>query len=275
MSTPLRSPLKYIGGKAASAKRIVAAFPPATLYDRYVEPCCGACHVLFARSPSTHEEVVNDLNDNLITFWQEMQVHASLMQERLAGLLYSRKLYYTYYRSLFDGSELEPLERSIRWFYVLRSTGTGWMRKSPVGWDQRPSNIHKYQSALLLFESIQERLQGVAIDNRDVLATIKRYDSPRTLFYIDPPYFGAEMYYEASKGGFPHEEMAQLLQQVQGYVALSYYPHPDAQRWYASEKWRRVTWQQPKSSQIQLPERGDIATEMLLLNYLAPAQLWD
>jgi hypothetical protein len=29
-----------------------------------------------------------------------------------------------------------------------------------------------------------------------------------------------------------------------------------------------VTWQQHKSSQIQIPDRVDMATEMLLMNYL-------
>lgn len=268
-----RSPLKYVGGKSASAERIVAAFPNPTAYDRYTEPCCGAAHVFFAKLAYGHAEILNDLDDNLITFWQEMQCHAESMQERLANTLYSRKLYYEYYRSLFDKTPLSPLERAIRYFYVLRSTGTGWMRRSPVGWNCLPENILSYHSALNLFEAVQERLHSVIIDNRDVLATIRRYDSPRTLFYIDPPYFGTEHYYAASRGGFPHEQMAALLQQVQGYVALSYYPHPSIDTWYPSKKWRRITWQQQKHSHIQIPERIR-ATELLLCNYTAPQGLW-
>lgn len=277
----VRSPLKWIGGKSASAERIVDAFPSPASYDTYVEPCCGALHVFFAKPSYGHQEVLNDADDNLITFWQEVQVHGQELQESLDQHLFSRKLYYEYYRSLSDGTELTSFERAVRWFYCLRGTGTGWMRKSPPGWvGKLDSGVQSYRSVLDLFLAIQERLKYVSVDNRDVLATIKRYattarNPERVFLYIDPPYFGAEQYYESSKKGFPHEEMATLLQEVKGYVALSYYPHPSIDMWYPAEKWRRVSWQQVKSSQIQLDHREeDIATEMLLCNYSQSPGLW-
>lgn len=273
----VRSPLKRIGGKAASAERIVAAFPPATSYKTYCEPCCGALHVFLAKPyDERHEEIINDLDDNLMVFWQQMQTSAQAIQERIEPLPYSRKLYYDYYRSLFDGSELSDLERACRYFYALRGTGTGWLRKSPVGWNHRRDAVRAFRHVLELFEVVQERLKYVAIDNRDVLATIRRYDDPFSLFYVDPPYFGVEQYYEACRGkGFPHEEMAALLNQAKGKVALSYYPHPEIDRLYPASKWRRLTWQQPKNSNIQTDEMA-IATEMLLLNYPdETATLWN
>jgi len=238
--TPVSSPLKRIGGKHALGQ---------------------------------HDEMLNDLDDNLITFWQMMREHGQEMQAALEGLLYSRALYYEYYRSLFNGTPLEPLERALRWFYCLRSTGTGWLRKSPVGWNCLPKNVSSYHTALALFEQVQVRLKDVLIDNRDVLATIRRYDSPRTLFYIDPPYVGAEGYYEPSKKGFPHAELAALLQTIQGRAAVSYYPHPQIDQLYRD--WRRISWQRHKWSQIQLETREeDMATEMLLCNYPEPVSLW-
>lgn len=54
---PVRSPLKRIGGKSAAASRIVAAFPPPSEYDRYVEVCGGAAHVLFCKPQYDHEKV--------------------------------------------------------------------------------------------------------------------------------------------------------------------------------------------------------------------------
>lgn len=276
MAQSLRSPLKRIGGKASAAARIVAAFPDAGAYDTYIEPCAGACHVLMAKSASGHEEVINDLDDNLIAFWKEMLVNAPTMQAYLDRLPYARALYYDFYHSLFDGSDLNQFDRAVRYFYCLRSTGTGWLRRSPVGWNHRGSNVCSFRSTLELFEAVQDRLKYVAIDNRDVLASVKRYDSPRTLFYVDPPYLGVEGYYEPSRHGFPHVELAALLNQVQGYVALSYYPAPTLDAWYPADKWRRMTWLQRKSSQIALEaSEEDQATEMLLCNYAEPVKtLW-
>lgn len=275
MTQHVRSPLKRIGGKSASAERIVSLFPPASTYTRFVDTCGGAAHVLMAL-PSGHEEIYNDLENNLVAFWLEMQSNAAGMQAYLDTLLYSREVYYRFYRSLFDGTPLTQFERATRYFYCLRMTGTGWLRKSPVGWDHRGSNVQSFRSAIELFEQVQERFRYVAIDNRDVLDTIRRYDSPTTLFYVDSPYIGTEQYYEASKKGYPHEELARLLQNIQGMAALSYYPHPSFGEWYPAEKWRRVTWTQHKSSQIQLAAREeDTATEMLLCNYPEAKQsLW-
>lgn len=273
---PKEGILKRIGGKASLAERIVAAFPPPGDYDLYVEPCGGAAWVLLARPLSYgHGEVFNDLDNNLITFWQEMRDHGEELRARLEGLLYSRKQYYDWYKSLYDQTPLEPMERAARFFYCLRATGTGWLRKSPPGWDGRPSNLSAYKHALELFNAVAERFELVVIDNRDVLATIKRYDSPRTFFYIDPPYIGTEQYYEASREkGFPHQEMSTLLQTIQGQAAVSYYPHPDLDAWYTG--WRRHTWSLHKSSQIALATREeDTATELLLCNYAEAAPtLW-
>lgn len=272
MSTT-RSVLLTVGGKSASAERIVAAFPPPNTYSTFVDVCGGAAHVTFAKPDWGHEEIYNDLSNNLYCFWQQVQTNADLLQERLDNLLYMRATYYEYYRSLFDGTYLEPLERAVRFFYVLRSTGTGWLRKSPVGWNCQSSKVHSFRSAVELFQLAKERMRYVAIDNRDCVATITRYDSPKTLFYVDPPYFGTEHYYEASRDGFDHQGLANALNSATAYVAVSYYPHPEIDRLYPESKWRRMTWTQKKNSALKIEDDGEhhtgLATELLLMNYSA------
>ncbi len=281
MSSQVRSPLKWIGGKFHSASRIVAAFPPAHAYTTYLEPCGGAAHVLMAKLQGGHREIYNDLNDDLCNFWLQIQNNANVLVARLQSLPYSRHPYYSYHARLFDGSEIEPMERAVMWFYVLRSTGTGWLRESPVGWNNSLSNTLSFHSVLDCFMPVQERLSNprIIIDNRDIERVIEEYDSPKTLLYIDPPYIGAEFYYQVgirrhAKKVFDHERLASLLNSVQGYVVLSYYPHSQFEAWYPSDRWRCVTWQQRKVSALQ-DEASDEATEMLLMNYPANAGgLW-
>ena len=131
MTTQLRSPLKWVGGKFQAAARLLAAFPPPNCYDTYHEPCGGAAHVLMLKPPWGHREIYNDLNDDLCNFWLQVQGNADALVERLQGLPYSRKLYYEFHVRLFDGSQIDPVERAVMWFYVLRGTGTGWLRSSP------------------------------------------------------------------------------------------------------------------------------------------------
>ena len=92
----------------------------------------------------------------------------------------------------------------------------------------------------------------------------------RPFFYLDPPYYNIEHYYEASSGGFDHEGLAHALNAAKGFVALSYYPCPEIDRLYPASRWRRMSWQQGKHSSIQQEEDGyriDTATELLLMNY--------
>src|SRR5690349_12579697 len=110
MTTSPRSPLKRVGGKAAAAARIVAAFPDPRAYTTYHEPCAGACHVLMEKPAYNHEEMINDLDGNLIAFWREMLVNAPALEAYLDRLPYARQMYYDFYRSLFDGSDLTQFE---------------------------------------------------------------------------------------------------------------------------------------------------------------------
>jgi DNA adenine methylase len=278
----ISSPVKWIGGKAAAAQRIVAAFPQPGSYDVYIEPCGGAAHVLLNKPPYQHDEILNDRDGLLINFWRMLQSHASELRDQVLMRPYARELYYEYHHSLFGtrtqppDSSLDALEKAVRWFYVLRSNMTGYLRQSTPGWTTQHVKTMK-QVADQLFLAVQERIQYVAIDNRDVIATILRYQklSKRVFFYVDPPYFGVEHYYPACReqqGGFNHEALATVLNACPRPVALSYYPHPRIDALYPADKWHRITWQQYKPSSCAQDGDSDTATEMLLCNY-APAQL--
>jgi DNA adenine methylase len=43
-----------------------------------------------------------------------------------------------------------------------------------------------------MLEELHERLAGVIIERLPWRAFLARYDTPETLFYLDPPYYGSE-----------------------------------------------------------------------------------
>src|SRR4051812_14736631 len=76
----MNGPLKWHGGKAYLASKIISLMPPrcknpnkAAADDagwlHYVEPYFGGGQVLFAMDPEGISEVANDLNRELINFW--------------------------------------------------------------------------------------------------------------------------------------------------------------------------------------------------------------
>jgi DNA adenine methylase len=278
MTMPIRSPLPWIGGKYYSAQRILAAFPVPGSYDTYVELFGGAAHVLIQKPPAHHVEVYNDVDGDLVNFWMHCRDHAAELEARCRTLPYSRELYYAYHKSLFDGTDLEPLERAARWFYVLRSNFTGCIRPSPQGWRASAyytGDAHSYHTALDLFQAVQARFRDVLIDSRDFAEVFEQHNQRRTLIYVDPPYPGVEAYYRHAFTLADHQRLAALLNQAAASVALSSYPHPLLDDLYPTTKWRRVSWEVAKHSQRGAETRTR-ATEMLLCNYPAPeATLWE
>lgn len=280
----LRSPVCWIGGKHYSAQRILRAFPPPKSYDTYVELFGGAAHVLIQKPPWYHIEVYNDVNDDLVNFWQQYQDHPQELEARCRAFLYARALYYQFHCSLFNGTPLEPLERAARWFYVQRSVFAG-QPAAPVahGWNTgakggHRSAAHAYQTALDLFRVLAQRFRTVMIDNRDFADVFALYDEPRVLFYVDPPYLSHEQYYRQDAATFTladHRRLAALLNQTRAFVALSYYPDPSLlEDLYPAGKWYRITWPVAKHSQ-RTKTTHERATEMLLTNYRPARTLWD
>lgn len=273
MATCLPSPLTWTGGKHAAAKRIVAAFPPAHTYGTYVEVFGGAAHVLMQRSPQTHIEVFNDLNDDLIRFWLVARDQPEALQQRVDTLPFSRTVYERYRKNLNEHEPMDDLERAARWFYVLRSTFSGSPNFSK-GWGYTISEgnykAHSLRTATALLTSIAARFRLVQIEHQDFEKIIKVYETPQTLFYCDPPYIGYESYYAFD--GMPpfteqdHHRLAALLNATPALVALSYYAHPWLETLYPLPKWRRMTWMQPKAAERTRGTRQQ-GQEVLLMNY--------
>jgi DNA adenine methylase len=241
----------------------------------------GAAHILLAKPPYKHLEVYNDYNRDLVNFWMQCRNHPQELQQSIDSLPYARSLYEDWQESLFDDTPMNDMERATRWFYVLRSSVGGIIRKSKGNWGYSiipGHDIAKYvYSASSMFLALSKRFKGVQIEHEDFAAIIQRYERPATLLYCDPPYIGAEFYYE----GVPpftmadHERLAQALNITPAKVALSYYPHEKVTDWYPASKWQRITWQTYKNAERTNGTR-QTATELLLTNYQpASATLWE
>lgn len=283
----LRSALNWTGGKSRSAQRILSAFPAHTSYDTFADVFCGACHVTFAKPSYHHLEAINDLNGRLINFWMQVRDEVERLQWKLETLPYSEQVFKLYRASLAAHETGDAIETAARWYYVNRCTIAGF-NDSAKGWQFAsargktmyaiPSVATSYHNCLDMLESIHERLQTVQIHNTDFARFIKLYESPRTLFYCDPPYFGAEHYYEVDDTPAftleDHQRLADLLNNTSAQVALSYYAHEKIEELYPASKWRRITWTMKKETS-HINAVSQQAHEVLLLNYPTATQsLW-
>lgn len=240
-----RPPLRYYGGKWRIGEWIINNFPP---HNCYVEPYGGAGSVLLQKVHATHE-VLNDLNGDVINFFRILRSNTEELVRAILLTPYSREeLTLARAKVTVD----DPLERARR-FYVRcwQSYGSG-VGKSSTGWRYAKGENNSDSSPIPVWNNIEAlyqtaaRLKLVQIECDDALTVIKRFDTTRTLFYVDPPYVHSTRYHTSSSKGYlfemnddAHIKLAELLHTVQGMVILSGYPSELYERLYPG--WQRHT----------------------------------
>lgn len=221
---PVRPVAPYIGGKRSLAKRLVERID-AIPHDLYAEPFVGMGGVFFRRGRRPRKEVINDISTDVVNLFRLLQRHYQQLLDVLKWQICSRAEFERLVA--LDASRLTDLERAARFLYLQR-TGFGgkvWKpsfgvtRTNPARWD--------LTKLVPMLEDAHERLCGVDIERMPYGKLITTYDTPGTLFYLDPPYFGCERDY--GPGVFSRDDFTVLrclLEGIEGRFILSINDHP-------------------------------------------------
>lgn len=233
-------PLRWTGSKWKLADWIMRYFPP---HELYCEPYCGGAAIFFRKSPAKIE-VLNDLNGDVVNFFTVLRTRTAELVEAVDLTPYARAEYEQAYEPCDD-----PLERARR-FYVLSRMSFGAYSGRKTGW-RTQRNRHRGTSITSEWKRLHGLLKGAArlkdaqIECDDALEVILRYDGPRALFYVDPPYVyntrsdGGRQRYTYEMKDNDHIDLAKVLQQVKGMVLLSGYDSPLYRELY--DGWRVVS----------------------------------
>jgi DNA adenine methylase len=231
-STPirLRSPIRWFGGKGNMVARLLPLLPPHRIY---VEPFGGGASLLFAKPPSP-VEVYNDIDSGLVNFFRVLRDPEKFAKfyHLVAFTPYSREEY-EYCRDTWESCE-DEVEKAYRWFVVARmcfsgAFGKSWSIALTASRRNMALTCSRWLSAIEMLPAIHERMMRVQIEHSDFRYIFKRYDTPETLFYCDPPYIPETRRFGTYKHELTlddHKELVQILLSVKGKVLLSGYKHP-------------------------------------------------
>lgn len=233
-------PLRWTGSKWKLADWIIGQFPS---HELYCEPYCGGAAIFF-RKERSQIEVLNDLNGDVVNFFTVLRTRTAELIQAIDLTPYARAEYEMAFEPCTD-----PLERARR-FYVLSRMSFGAYSGRKTGW-RTQRNRHRGTSITNEWKRLQgllkgaDRLKDAQIECDNALDVIRRYDSPRALFYVDPPY----VYHTRSDGGRQryvhemtdddHRALAEVLNNVQGMVLLSGYDSPLYRELYA--RWEVIS----------------------------------
>lgn len=241
--TPLkipRPPVRYYGGKWKIANWILEHFPA---HKCYVEPFCGGASLFFRKSPSMFE-VLNDINSDVINFFDVLRATPEELIRALQLTPYSEFEHHRAYEPCTD-----MLERARRFLIRSRQSYGSGEGMYKTGWryqakDTRGTSLVNEWNAVEHLWAAAERLKQAQITCRDYRKVLSAFDTPETLFYIDPPYpfstrSSKEHRYRAEMRDEDHIELAHRLHAVQGHVIVSGYLCPLYEELY--QGWKVVS----------------------------------
>lgn len=233
----------------------------------YCEPFGGGASILMNKGP-VDVETYNDLDSGLYNFFMVLADidKFAKFKRRVEALPYSRDLYNQCRASWAD--EPDIIKRVAMWFVVARqsfsgSFGASWSSAVAAGRRGMAMTCSTWLSCLDKLPDIHNRLQRVQIENSDWRIILDRYDTPDTLFYLDPPYIPETR----SAGNYCHEltsedhvELVDKLLSIQGKAALSGYSHPiykplDDAGW-ACHKWETACYAVARTRATGLQGKG-------------------
>lgn len=255
----------WLGGKKRLHGRIIQRIE-AIDHRTYIEPFVGMGGVFLRRRFRPNLEVANDLNGEIINLFRILQRHYPQLMEVMRFQLASRREFERLRAT--DPATLTDLERAARFLYLQRLAFGGQV--SGV-FGVAPTHGPRFSLSRLeiILEEARERLDGVVLECLDWADLVRRYDSSRSLFYLDPPYLGGEADY--GKGMFDRSQFAQMAEQlagIEGAFLLSINDTPEIRDWFGAFHMEEVSLTYSISA-----SGGTQAKELLISNRKEIARL--
>lgn len=207
--------IPYLGEKTRYADFITPNIPKDI--STYVEPFSGMYGIFFSLDHTKFKDVKFVYNDmNRLNF----MLFKNLRDPEFIELVKSTSVDEDFYKeSLIKLTNPDNKDISLDWLTVLCCSST-----YEVGKESYKGNT-EFEIFKMKYKAYKYHIDKISdILNLDYKDVIREYDSKDTFFYIDPPNYGKEKFYiNHSFGENSHNELADVLSNIKGRFALSYY----------------------------------------------------
>jgi DNA adenine methylase len=167
--------------------------------------------------------IYNDINNMLVALYRHVKEHPEQLATIISLLPYSRA-YYRIVRDLLKANQdFGSLVAAALIFYTFNSTFHGSVMRKGFAYAIEPKHneARAFRGRAWAIVKYAEMWKDIVIENLDFREVIKKYDSERTVFYLDPPYPDrAEDYYGTPFTADDLREMATMLDGIKGRFLL-------------------------------------------------------
>ncbi len=263
MEERVKTPLTYYGGKQQLASKIVELIPEHRLY---CEPFVGGGAVFFRKEPS-EVEVINDINNELINFYEVIKHDFVSLEKEVQISLHSRDLH-RQASVIYNNPDMFPKLKRAWAIWVLASQSYGAKLDSSFGYDRSGATsktIRRKRDAFTVDYAF--RLQDVQIECADALRIIRSRDSADSFFYCDPPYVGTDMGHYDGYTDDDFRALLSVLEEIEGKFILSSFRNADLSNVATRKGWDsfEIRMSKPMSSNRDGTKKSKV--EVLTANF--------
>ena len=264
----------WYGGKYSHLDWLLPLLPDTT---HYCEPFGGSAAVLINRKPSP-VETYNDIDGDVVNFFRVLREQKDELLEAIGLTPFSREELRI--AVSVQSEDVTDLERARRFFVRARQVRTGLAQTASEGrWAyckltsraEMAGAVSRWLGSVEGLSEIAQRLLRVQIENAPAIEVIRRFDSPETLFYCDPPYVHESRSdinaYAYEMSNDEHRELAEVLHKVEGKVALSGYQSDLMGELYGDWKYIEAPTKKAHSTNTGANNNKQNRTEVLWVNY--------
>jgi DNA adenine methylase len=270
--------LSYIGGKSRIGTWIRSYIPNDV--ETYVEPFSGMFWVFFRLElpnyPHLKNVVYNDFNHLNVNLFNCIKNYTEFYEVIKDYNSQNRELFEKFQDEIFNPEFVVDLSKpdydtAAKYAYILSQVWSGTNPEKGKFIDLKGKYRSKFDSfkSKLVDKKWQKYFDKITIcESMDFEEVIKKYDSPKTYFYCDPPYFKTENYYANHEFGITtHQRLADTLKSISGKFSLSYYYFENLDEWFPKDEY---IWQSKEFSKAAMAKSGKSQTkgvELLIMNY--------
>jgi DNA adenine methylase len=192
----------YFGSKKRLAVELCSQLPP---HHAWVEMFCGSAALTLAKPP-TPIEIINDLDKEIVNFFEQLRKNEKKLCRLIALTPYARE---ELHRARISQQKPSDLERARRFLVSSMMAINGVFGEERGGFsysdsytrDGRDARVNRWYNLPDRISKAAERLRSVRVENKDAKDLLEQYlHRPATLVYLDPPYLADRT------NGYNHDE---------------------------------------------------------------------
>lgn len=246
----MKQPISYYGGKQNMADMLLSRMPE---HKTYVEPFCGGASLFWNKKPGKIE-ILNDINQNLVTFYEQIQNNFAEMERMVKSTLHCEATY----------KKAKSIYRSPKGYTKVQRAWAVWVGANMSfgssmfdGTFKFNTNSQETSHVGAVLKNKREyftidfarRLERVIILNKDAVNIVKRFSAPDTFLYLDPPYHNA---HQGHYRGYKESDFIDLLEALQvtkSKFLLSSYNSDILQQYIKANEWNCESFNMSLTSQ--------------------------